>query len=55
MADAKSSVPSPRNTRAKEISALGGMPPKKDAEAIMKVNEPRARGAAPNSFAPSSK
>lgn len=51
----KSEVPSPRDTRAKEISALGGMPPKKSAEAVMKVNEPRVRGAAPDSFAPATK
>lgn len=47
----KSDVPSPRDTRAKEISALGGMPEKLKPEEIMKRNEPRARGAAPNSVA----
>lgn len=51
----KSDVPSPRDTRAKVISSLGGMPPKKTVSEIMKVNEPRARGAAPDAFAPATK
>lgn len=45
---AKSDIPSPRDTRKKVIASLGGLPDKKTAEEIMRVNEPRARGAAPD-------
>lgn len=52
MAETKSSLPSGKNEQAKQTKVLGGMPPKKDAEQIMKVNEP-GRRKAPDSFAPS--
>lgn len=49
---AKSSVVSPRDTQAQNLKTLGGMPPKKDVPAIMSVNTPGARKAAPDSFRP---
>lgn len=55
MASPKSDVPSPRKTRKQVIASLGGKPPKLTAEQVMKVNEPRHRGAAPDSFAPATK
>lgn len=51
---AKSSVPSPRDTQAVNLKALGGMPPQKEVKAIMEVNTPGARKAAPASFRPKS-
>lgn len=48
----KSSTPSPRTTQAENAKALGGMPPKKSVEAIMKVNTPAGRKAAPDAFRP---
>lgn len=48
----KASCKSPRDTQAKNVAALGGMPPKKDVAAIAKANTPGARKSAPDSFRP---
>jgi hypothetical protein len=40
------------NDQTKQEKALGGMPPKKSAEEVMKVNEP-GRRRAPDGFRPS--
>lgn len=48
----KSDVVSPRDTQAKNVSALGGMPKTKEPKEIMKVNSPEGRTPAPDSFRP---
>lgn len=50
---AKSAIPSPSLTGPKYAKVLGGLPPTKSVEQIMKANDPGARTAAPGSFRPS--
>lgn len=49
---ADSSIISPSMDGVEFAKVLGGLPKKMDVEAIMKVNNPGAREAAPGSFRP---